>query len=81
MQAQSVIPAGSRVHNPSTEEVELHAVYGRDGSANKEWAKSTPSGSLKLAIDNSAVHGFFKPGREYYVDIHEVPVEPAALGG
>ncbi len=71
MQAQTVIPAGSSIFNPSTEEAKLFAVYGKDGTANKEWAKSTPSGSLELKIDNPDVHGFFKPGREYILTIRE----------
>jgi hypothetical protein len=41
------------------------------------FASSTPGGSMQLQVDNKEVHGFFKPGKTYYVDITEVP-EPAA---
>lgn len=71
MQAQTVIPAGARHGNPGTEELEMQAVYGKDGSANKAWSKYTPSGSLSLKIDNPDAQGFFKPGKEYIVEIRE----------
>lgn len=41
------------------------------------FASATPSGKMELSIDNKEVHGFFKPGKSYYVDITEVP-EPAS---
>jgi len=54
--------------------VEFQAVYG--GTTNAEdntYASATPSGSMKLCVNNVAVRGWFKPGRSYYVDITEVP--------
>lgn len=71
MAAQTVIPAGSYAGNPGTEEVKLNAVYGKDGSANKQWSKYTPSGSLEAKIDNPEAQAFFKAGKEYIVDIRE----------
>lgn len=41
------------------------------------FASATPSGKMELSVDNKEVHGFFKPGKSYYVDITEVP-EPTA---
>ena len=46
------------------------------GATSKEdnsFASATPSGKMELSVDNKAVHGFFKPGKSYYVDITEVP--------
>lgn len=73
MQAQTVIPAGARMGNRGTEELEMSAVYGggKPGSANTEWAKYTPSGSLSMKIDNPDAQGFFKPGKEYILTIRE----------
>lgn len=73
MKAMTVIPAGARAGNLGTEEVDLNAVYGggQPGSANTQWAKYTPSGSLSLKIDNTGAQGFFKAGREYIVEIRE----------
>lgn len=38
---------------------------------NKSFWKYTPSGSLKMSIDNPAALEQFKPGKEFYVDFHE----------
>lgn len=53
-----------------SEEPELRAVYGESGP-NAQWAKYTPSGSVKLFIDNPGAHGFFRPGKEYIVTFRE----------
>lgn len=76
MQAQTVIPPEATMYGRS-ETVKLVAVYG--GSTNAEdntFATASPSGSLKLVIDNPSAQGFFKPGKKYYIDIVEAP-EPA----
>ena len=41
------------------------------GDANKPWSEYTPAGRLELSITNPALHGHFKPGKEYYLDITE----------
>lgn len=48
-----------------------------EAKEDNSFARATPSGKMELSIDNKEVHGFFKPGKSYYVDITEVP-EPAA---
>jgi hypothetical protein len=53
------------------EEVRLSAVYGKDGSANAQWSKSTPSGSVNLTITNPDAWGKIKQGRFYFVDVSE----------
>ena len=40
---------------------------------NSSFAKATPSGELIFQVDNPAVHGFFEPGKAYYLDITESP--------
>lgn len=71
MQAQSVIPPSARIYGHA-EDVELTCVYG--GSTNAEdntYARATPTGSMKLQVDNPGAQGFFKPGKKYYVTIEE----------
>jgi hypothetical protein len=54
--------------------VEMSAVYG--GSTNDEdnsFAKTTPSGTVKLQIANKELHGAYKPGDVFYVDFTPVP--------
>ncbi len=43
------------------------------------FSSATPSGKMELQIDNKAVHGFFQPGKMYYIDITEVPDLPARM--
>jgi hypothetical protein len=44
------------------------------GQGNEEWNKLTPSGELKLVVNNPATFSFIEamPGKEFYVDISEV---------
>ena len=42
-----------------------------DSEENKSFSKYTPSGKLELMITNPNAEGFFKPGKEYYLDISE----------
>ena len=57
-----------------SEIVEFQAVYG--GSTNAEdnsFASATPSGSIKLQIDNKALHGVYQPDDTFYVDFTPIP--------
>lgn len=61
----------------NSDKVEMQAVMG--GGNDKEdnsYSKYTPSGSLKLQVDNENVRGWFKAGKRYYIDITEVPEAP-----
>jgi hypothetical protein len=51
-------------------EVNASAVtsYSDPEGTNKEWATATPSGSLKITIQNPAAHQMFKPGSVFYID-------------
>ncbi|HSI11770.1 MAG TPA: hypothetical protein VK961_06980 [Chthoniobacter sp.] len=61
------------------EVAKLSPVYG-SGEENKSFSDATPCGSLELTISNKAAHGFFAPGKEYYLDITpaEAPAEVTA---
>lgn len=51
----------------------LEAVYSDDpANPNHEWSKYTPGGQLTMTVNNPNAVGFFKPGQEYYLDIHPV---------
>ena len=59
------------------DDVEFACVYGNSTNAeDNTFASATPSGGMKLCVNNPAVRGLFKPGKKYYVDITEAP-EPA----
>ena len=48
-------------------EASLYAVYGTEGE-NKDFAKATPSGTLKIGIDKDVpASDFFVPGKEYHL--------------
>ncbi len=55
------------------ETIRLSAVYGKDGSANAQWSKATPSGQVSLSITNPEAWGHFKQGGFYFVDFSEAP--------
>ena len=57
------------------EEPELHPVYSSNKSApNFQWSQATPSGTLKMQINNPACFGAFVAGQEY--DILFTPARP-----
>jgi hypothetical protein len=59
-----------------SEIAECNAVMAKPGDPmgeNAQFNKATPNGKLLITIDNPAVQGFFKPGKEYYLDFTEVP--------
>lgn len=51
--------------------VSFSAIYGNEGE-NKDFAKSTPWGEIKLQIDEStAAFDAFIPGKDYYINLSE----------
>ena len=54
-----------------SENVSLSPVTDEGIPENKTFWESTPNGSLKMTITNQAVHGFFRKGKSYYLDITE----------
>ncbi len=60
--------------NLYSEITEFNCVYG--GSTNAEdntFSKATPSGSMKLQIDNPSAQGVIQVGDYVYVDITAIP--------
>jgi hypothetical protein len=49
------------------EEVDLTTQYS-DTKEDNEFSQATPSGSLKMMIDNPKAKGYFVPGKDYYLD-------------
>lgn len=56
-----------------SEEVDLSAVYGPEGSENAQWAKWTPNAGFKVTINNPAAFNKLSKGHEFFVDF--TPVE------
>jgi hypothetical protein len=52
----------------STIEVEMGAVYGKDGTENATWSKATPMGTIKMTITNLDAVAQLEIGKEFYVD-------------
>lgn len=57
------------------ERVKMIAVSGKDGSANAQWSKFTPSGDLGMTISNPDAQGKLEVGKEYFLDISEATAE------
>jgi hypothetical protein len=69
MQVQSV----TKVLGGWSDIIEMSAVYG--GTTNDEdnsFAKTTPSGTVKLNIANKELMGVYAPGDTFYVDFTPV---------
>ena len=61
-----VIRVGIPFYYPN---LELMPVYADEpGSENERFFNATPSGELKLGVQNEAALAQFKPGDEFYVD-------------
>jgi hypothetical protein len=57
------------------ETVSLSAVNGKNETANAQWAKYTPSGSVTLTINNPEARQKFAPGKFYLVTFEETTEE------
>ena len=54
------------------EEISLNCVHSdKEGSANKQWSKWTPSGNLKFSVTNPSAFGKLLPGQFIYVDLSQ----------
>ena len=49
----------------------FHAEYDTAIPEDQRFQKATPTGEIKMQIDNPAALEFFKPGNAYYVDFTE----------
>lgn len=55
---------------PYQQEIALTAVYSnKEGSANAQWSKWTPSASLTMTVSNTAAFNKVQPGQFVYVDL------------
>jgi hypothetical protein len=50
------------------ERVKLAAVYGPEGSENRQWSKWTPSANLEIYINNPEAFNKLSAGHEFFVD-------------
>lgn len=53
----------------SGEELEMNAVYGKEGSANAQWSKWTPSAQLRMTVNNPDAFDRVKPGDFLFADL------------
>lgn len=69
MNVQSVKRIADGEGHITGEEIELSAVYGKDGTANAQWSKWTPFGHLKFTVSNPDAFGKLLPGGFVFVDL------------
>jgi hypothetical protein len=63
---------------PQQQELALSAVYSnKEGSANSQWSRWTPSASLTMTVSNPAAFGKVLPGQFVYVDL--IPTDKDAV--
>lgn len=55
--------------NIASEDIQLSAVYGPEGSANSQWSKWTPCANLSMQVNNPAAFGKVLPGQFVFVDL------------
>lgn len=57
----------------------FNATYDQTIPEDQRFSKATPSGTLRMQVDNPAAVERFEPGKAYYLDFTPVPVpvEPA----
>ena len=59
------------------EEIELMAVYGKEGTANAQWSKWTPTGNLRFTVSNPDAFKKVLPGQFFFVDL--VPTDKEGI--
>lgn len=70
MMVNSVKTVHDTEGEPSQQELALSAAYSnKEGSANAQWSKWTPSASLTMSVSNPAAFGKVRPGQFVYVDL------------
>jgi len=70
MLVSSVKKVSDSEGNITAEELAFNAVYSNQaGSANSQWCKWTPSGSLNFTVSNPAAFGKVLPGQFVFVDL------------
>lgn len=58
--------------------VKLSAVYGgTKNSEDNQFSTATPSGEIRMQIDNPLTKDFIQPGKKYYVYFEECPDQGA----
>lgn len=59
-------------------EITLSPQYDTDIPEDQRFAKATPSGELRMLIDNPSAVDYLTPGEAFYIDITKVPVATPA---
>lgn len=81
MKIRAKMRVNSVLSTDYSDEVKLAAVCGGSQAQMAEdnsYARATPSGELRLVIDNPALKGAMKPGSTWYIDMEPVPVPTPA---
>ena len=57
-------------------EIEMSCQYDQSTPEDLRFQKATPSGSIKMQVDNPAVLEVMTLGTQWYADFNEVPAPP-----
>lgn len=68
MRVQEVVHSLDENAKVSNERVTLSAVYGKEGTANADWSKWTPSANFTIQINNPAAFNKLSKGGFFFVD-------------
>ena len=58
-----------RAHDPAAAEIVLKPAY-NNGSGNEAWAKATPSGEMKMQVNNPTAVDWFATAMDERRDLH-----------
>lgn len=61
--------------SPTAVVIQLSPEYDTRTPEDLRYAKTTPSGSIEMTVDNPIASDFLALGKKFYVDFTEVPVE------
>lgn len=75
MRVSEVVHSKAADGSTEQERVTLAAVYGKEGTANAQWSKWTPSANFTISISNPAAFNKLSKGHEYFVDFTSAPPE------
>lgn len=59
--------------SPDHKEYRFDAQYDTRIPEDQRFAQATPSGTIRMQVNNPSAHEFFKLGEEYYLDFTPAP--------
>lgn len=73
VRAKFVVTQVTFFETPNYASIELSPRYSKSIPEDQRFAEATPNGKLQLSVSNPKVIEELKPGKVFYIDIHEAP--------